>query len=94
LNGDDNATIQTITVGSTAGASAAGHIKIEDEIIEYTGKTGTTFTGCTRGTCGTTAAAHTNGKGVVFIDDYELEPRTREVEASGLNLLWVDPDLL
>jgi hypothetical protein len=48
----------TITVVSATAFSATGTIKIEDEEITYTGKTGTTFTGCTRGVNGTTAATH------------------------------------
>lgn len=39
----------TIAVRSTAAFTATGVIKIDDEIIPYTGKTATTFTGCTRG---------------------------------------------
>jgi len=34
---------------------------IESEIIQYTGKTSTTFTGITRGVLGTTNVAHTAG---------------------------------
>lgn len=34
------------------------YIKIDDEIIKYTGKTATTFTGCTRGDLGTVADSH------------------------------------
>lgn len=36
------------------------YVKIEDEFIQYTGISGSTLTGCTRGSRGTTAAAHTN----------------------------------
>ncbi len=39
----------TITVRSTAAFTSTGAIKVDDEIIPYTGKTATTFTGCTRG---------------------------------------------
>lgn len=48
----------TITVDDTTNFSPAGTILIGTELISYTGKTGTTFTGCTRGAQGTTAAAH------------------------------------
>jgi hypothetical protein len=53
----------TISVVSTAGgfASTYGVLSIDDELIVYTGKTGTQFTGCQRGAFGTTAAAHNNG---------------------------------
>lgn len=38
--------------------SFTSYIRIDDEIISYTGKTATTFTGCSRGQLGTIAAAH------------------------------------
>ncbi len=38
--------------------NAAGYILIEDEYISYTGKSGNTLTGCTRGVWSTTAAKH------------------------------------
>jgi len=56
----------TITVASTAGFSYTGTIQIDSEQITYTGLTGTTFTGCTRGANSTTAAAHTAGATVTF----------------------------
>lgn len=40
-------------------SATVGYIKIDDEIIRYTGKTATTFTGCTRARLGTNAALHT-----------------------------------
>jgi hypothetical protein len=49
----------TINVVDTTGFVAPGVISIENEVIHYTGLTGTSFTGCTRGYDGTTAAAHT-----------------------------------
>lgn len=64
----------TINVSSTTGAllrvngpsgspdtSFTSYIKINDEIISYTGLTATSFTGCTRGQLGTVAAAHGSG---------------------------------
>ena len=48
----------TITVDSTAGFSSSGTIQINSEIFTYTGVTSTTFTGVTRATSSTTAAAH------------------------------------
>ena len=67
-----SATATTITVTSTAGFTAVkhgasysdaagetvGYVKIRDEVIRWTGKTSTTFTGCTRGALGTVAAAY------------------------------------
>lgn len=48
----------TISVDSTDGFLAADWIVIDDERILYTGKTSTTFTGCTRGYDGTEAESH------------------------------------
>ncbi len=61
LNGDINSSVTTITVASTAGFEDVGTITIDEENITYTGKTTTTFTGCTRGADSTVAASHSNG---------------------------------
>jgi hypothetical protein len=58
LSGAHNAAVTTITVNDTTGFPTAGYITIDAEAISYTGTTGTTFTGCTRGADGTTAATH------------------------------------
>ena len=50
--------VTTIPVVSTAAFQNAGAIIIESEIITYTGKTATSFTGCTRGQYGSSASAH------------------------------------
>ena len=57
IGGINNST-GTITVDSTTGFAATGTILIDQELITYSGKTGTTFTGAGRGAEGTTAAAH------------------------------------
>src|ERR1035438_5134870 len=56
----------TISVPSTMGGFAAtyGILSIDDELIVYTAKTGTQFTGCQRGAFGTTAATHASGVAV------------------------------
>jgi len=48
----------TITVPSTTGFSSSGTIQINSELFTYTGINSTTFTGVTRATSSTTAAAH------------------------------------
>ena len=53
----------TIAVADAIGpgfAAAAMHLRIGDEIVKYTGRTATTFTGLSRG-LGSTAAAHAAG---------------------------------
>jgi len=51
----------TIVVGSTAGFASAGTILIGQELIGYTGKTATTFTGITRSVYGSTGSSHAAG---------------------------------
>jgi len=51
----------TIVVGSTAGFASAGTILIQKELISYTGKTATTFTGITRSQYGSSGASHAAG---------------------------------
>lgn len=67
----------TVTVASTANFPEQGRIKVDDEEIFYTGKTPTTFTGCTRGARGTRASTHSNGATVhngyrVIITDVDI----------------------
>ena len=54
----------TIQVTSTAGFISSGGLIIGSELITYTGKTSTTFTGITRGVYGSTNVAHTAGAAV------------------------------
>jgi hypothetical protein len=68
--GVDNS-VTTIPVSSTALFAATGSILIDTEIITYTGKTATTFTGCTRGSSGSSAATHNVGA-VVYQNKLEL----------------------
>lgn len=51
----------TIVVGSTAGFASAGTILIGQELISYTGKTATTFTGITRSVYGSSGSSHAAG---------------------------------
>ncbi len=56
-----NVSTTPIQVTSTAEFLTPGTLLIENELINYTGKTPTTFTGITRGIYGTTNVAHTAG---------------------------------
>ena len=61
LSGALSDSAKTITVGSTSGfPELNGRITINNEKIKYTHKSSTTFTGCSRGVEGTTAAAHSD----------------------------------
>ena len=64
LTAQVSATATTLTVDTTTGFAASGSLLVEDEIITYSGRTATTFTGCTRGTSGTTAVIHDALEGV------------------------------
>lgn len=48
----------TVNVTDATVFPTVGFISIDNEIIKYTGKTGTSFTGCTRGADGTSAVSH------------------------------------
>jgi hypothetical protein len=69
LDGAINNSVTTITVDSTSAFSTpTGTLLIDSETITYTGTTGTTFTGCTRGVSGTgsgAAASHADNAEVV-----------------------------
>lgn len=58
-------------------SSVSYGLRIDDEIIFYTGKSGTTFTGCTRGALGTTASSHS--------DDAQVDSFYR-LEGNGIDL--------
>lgn len=62
--GITNNSTTPIPVASTANFESAGHILIGTELIAYTGKTDTTFTGITRGVYGSTNVAHSAGVAV------------------------------
>ena len=74
LNGSLDASTATVTVDSTDDFPEQGRIKIDDEEILYTGKTPTTFTGCTRGARSSRATTHSdnavvnNGYKVILTD--------------------------
>jgi hypothetical protein len=58
------ATSTTITLSSVVGLAAAGFIKLDDEIINYTYISGNTLSGVFRGQSYTTAASHAVGTAV------------------------------
>ena len=61
-----NNSVTTITADSTLGFPQEGKIKIDSEIISYTGKTPTTFTGCGRGANSTSAATHNDDAAITI----------------------------
>jgi len=70
LDGAIDSSVTTITVDSTASFPTSGRIDIDTELITYSGKTATTFTGCGRGANGSTAAAHADNAVVTNAKDW------------------------
>lgn len=60
----NSASTADVQVTSTTGFLDAAGIIIGDEILTYTGKTATTFTGITRGAFGSSASSHSIGDAV------------------------------
>lgn len=61
LTANINNAVTTIPVASTTSFQDSGAIIIGSEVITYTGKTATSFTGCTRGQFGSSNASHLSG---------------------------------
>jgi hypothetical protein len=84
---DDSVT--TISLTSATNYNGTGVVKIDNELIYYTSKSGDNLIGCIRGFGGTTAAAHTNGTTVVMssidiLDTSRFPPAgTVKVQAAG-----------
>ena len=89
LSSGINNSVTTIPVTSNANFPTVGTLAIGTELITYTGKGTNTFTGATRGSLGTTAAAHSSGTVVTNATDYTGYGSA--VEASTVTLepgLW------
>jgi hypothetical protein len=80
----------TITVNSTYGfADRYGLIKIDNEIITYTGKTSTSFTGCVRGFSGVTSYQNkTNTDQLVFTESNSTD-HTSGSAVDNLSILFL-----
>ncbi len=97
LSKNISATDSEIFVPSTSGyPDEYGLLKIDDEIITYTGKTDTSFTGCIRGFSGVTGFddstkayfVDTNRQSVVF-EDTVAESHTAQAEIQNLSALFL-----
>ena len=87
----------TITVPSTKGfPSEYGLLKIDDEIISYTGITSTTFTGCIRGFSGisgynvgiTSSLLEINRESLIF-EETTAKEHTAEAKITNLSVLFL-----
>ena len=78
----------SITLTSTTGFPTSGTIIVEDELITYTGVSSNDLTGITRGTNGTSTAAHSDGTAVTNASDYNGWGVAR-----GASLVTLEPGL-
>jgi len=87
----------TLTLVSTTGFPTAGYVTIDNEVISYTGVSGGTLTGCTRGADGTTAAAHSAGAAVsatiVAAHHNSLKDEVKAVETTLSGVTGLSPTL-
>jgi hypothetical protein len=72
----------TIVVGSTTNFASAGTILIGKELISYTGKTATSFTGITRSQYGSSGASHAAG---VYVSEAQAVPSATTALAVPFN---------
>ena len=80
----------TINVGDTSGwPEKYGLLKINDEIISYTGKTNTTFTGCIRGFSGITSYHSTNGPDELIFEDSEAGSHVSDDQVVNLSSIFL-----
>jgi hypothetical protein len=81
-----NVSTTPIQVTSTAGFLDAGALYIGNELIKYTGKTATTFTGITRGAYSSTNVAHSIG-------DYIAEAQPVPSSTTALTVAFTATDV-
>jgi len=76
LTTDHTDVVVTFTVDDTTDFSSSGTFTVGDEFITYTGKTATTFTGCTRAQLSSDASSHDDGSEVyqvTLIEDESMD---------------------
>ena len=85
-----NKTTQTIEVNDTAGfPDSYGLIKIGNEIITYTGKTESSFTGCIRGFSGVCDLSKNNSPDEVLFETTNAEVHQNGDEILNLSVLFL-----
>jgi hypothetical protein len=80
----------TIEVSSTAGfPDSYGLLLIDSEIISYTGRTETSFTGCIRGFSGTTSLENPSNPDELIFSDSSVEQHTADSTVKNLSVLFL-----
>jgi hypothetical protein len=70
LSSGINASVTSLTMASSSSFASSGTVQIGTELITYTGNSGGTLSGLTRGANGTTAATHSSGATVTDASNY------------------------
>ena len=70
LSADINTSVTSLTLASSSSFASSGTIQVGNELITYTGNSGGTLSGLTRGAVGTTAASHSSGATVTDASNY------------------------
>jgi len=82
---------EVINVNTTEGfPDTYGLIKIDNEIITYTGKTLTSFTGCVRGFSGISKIESSNNPEFLTFSDTEIDYHYSGTSVENLSLLFVE----
>ena len=70
LSSSINTSVTSLTMASSTSFPSAGTVLINNELISYTGNSGGSLTGLTRGAEGTTAASHSSGDTVTDASNF------------------------
>ena len=70
LSSSINTSVTSLTMASSTSFPSSGTILVDNELITYTGNSGGTLTGLTRGASGTTAATHSSSATVTDASDF------------------------
>ena len=70
LSSGINASVTSLTMASSTSFASSGTVQIGSELITYTGNSGGTLSGLTRGAAGTTAAIHSSGATVTDASNF------------------------
>jgi len=90
ISSDISFSDSTINVSSTSGfPKSYGLIQIDNEIITYTGKTSTSFTGCIRGFSGVTSLEGTNTPDQLVFSESKIEEHTSGSTVINLSILFL-----
>ena len=70
LSSSINTSVTSLTMASSTSFPSTGTVLIDNELITYTGNSGGTLSGLTRGASGTTAASHSSGATVTDASNF------------------------